>query len=422
MLREEDGQEHHHGWPELAQLADAPVARREHFIPIRKRTLSNLILADDRLTEIERASLLSICQRLDALIHLRFHGVLDDLKESYAPFNPDADTRHLTDWNTAQRDELMTEFFGTFSELIRHANYEPLDRSEVETLAGTASDWGLRLDVDFSIFHRLEVYVRGDVLGKRKRRNWRNWFREEEFDVPTHQRLIVCFRLNEHDRVEEGCDCDSIYLKMFKNIPKLDVDMLLPGTRVKITLLDQGKIWFPTLSGLIVGITRFAKATTLVVSGTLWGVLGFLAILGGTLGYGVKSFFGYLQTKDKYQHNLTRNLYYQNLDNNAGVVHRLLDEAESQEYREAILAYYLLWRDGPENGWTLDELDRAAEKFILEKIDVDVDFEADDALAKLLHLGLARQHGERLQAVPLSDALACLEQGWKHEWDSRSDK
>jgi hypothetical protein len=409
-----------HSWPDQAQLADAPVGSREHFIPIRKRTLVELILDDDSLTLAEHAELNSICQRLDALIHLRFHTVLDDLKESYASFNPDADTRHLRDLEPVEREEKMKAFFETFGQLIQHANYNRLEREEIEELSGTASDWGLRLDVDFTIFEKLEVYVRGDVIGRRTRREWRNWFRESEYDVPTHQRLIVCFHLCEHERLDDTCDAESIYIKMFKNIPKLDIDMLLPGTRPKITLFDQGKIWFPTLSGIVIGFMRFAKAISLIVSGTLWGILGFVAILGGTLGYGVKSFFGYLKTKDKYQNNLTRNLYFQNLDNNAGVIHRLLDEAESQEFREAILAYYLLWKGAPREGWTMQELDDAAEKYLYEKIEIDVDFEADDAVRKLLEIGLAHQRGEQLVAAPLSEALMRIEEGWEEEWTSRS--
>jgi len=416
----DDREPANHKWSDLAQLADAPVARREHFIPIRKRTLIELILADESLESSDRSELSSICQRLDALIHLQFHSILDDLKEAYASFNPDADTRHIRELSDVQRHDNMELFFETFGQLIRHANYDRMERAEIEELAGTASEWGLRLDVDFSLFEKLEVYVRGDVIGVKERRDWRNWFRVSEYDVPTHQRLIVCFHLRDHERLDDTCDCKSIYIKMFKNIPKLDIDMLLPGTRPKITLLDQGKIWFPTFSGIIVGFMRFAKAVSLIVSGTVWGVVAFVAILGGTLGYGVKSFFGYLKTKDKYQHNLTRNLYYQNLDNNAGVIHRLLDEAESQEFREAILAYYLLWLHSPKQGWTMQQLDEAAEKFILDKIEVDVDFEADDAVRKLLQIGLGYQKGEHYFPATLAQAALRLEEGWQEEWTARS--
>ena len=70
----------------------------------------------------------------------------------------------------------------------------------------------------------------------------------------------------------------------------------------------------------------------------IYGLFAFVVLVGGTLGYGVKSFFGYLRTKDKYQLHLTRHLYYQNLGNNKGVLFRMIHDAEEQEFREAILA------------------------------------------------------------------------------------
>ena len=45
-------------------------------------------------------------------------------------------------------------------------------------------------------------------------------------------------------------------------------------------------------------------------------------------------------TKRRYMLNMTQSLYYQNLDNNAGVLLRLLEEGEQQEACEAILAYF----------------------------------------------------------------------------------
>ena len=60
----------------------------------------------------------------------------------------------------------------------------------------------------------------------------------------------------------------------------------------------------------------------------------------------------YQSTRQAYHLMLTQSLYYQNLDNNAGVLTRLLDEAEEQECREVLLGYYCLWKYGPEQGWT----------------------------------------------------------------------
>ena len=118
---------------------------------------------------------------------------------------------------------------------------------------------------------------------------------------------------------------------------------------------------------------------------------------------------GYLRTKDKYQLNLTRSLYYQNLDNNAGVLFRILDEAEEQECREVILAYALLRRRAGEIGWTEDELDAATERFLHDALGFAVDFEVADALQKLVRLGCASvDETGRWRAVSLNAAQESL--------------
>ncbi len=237
-----------------------------------------------------------------------------------------------------------------------------------------------------------------------------------------YQRLIVVFQLSADHNQEIGADPIQVYLKLFKNIPKMDLDMLLPGTRVRMTPLDKGKIILPTLSGVTLALVKIIKGVALLATATASGLLSFLGILGGTMGYGVKSFLGYLRTKDKYQLNLTRSLYFQNLDNNAGVLFRLLDEAEEQEVREALLAWFLLWQQAPSEGWTEAELDRVAEDFLQEQFAIQVDFEIDDAMAKLLRLGLSRcdRHG-RLTAIDLDAALERLDRAWDDLFQYQQD-
>jgi hypothetical protein len=135
----------------------------------------------------------------------------------------------------------------------------------------------------------------------------------------------------------------------------------------------------------------------------VYGFIAFLIFVVGTLGYGVKSFFGYLQTKDKYHLHLTRNLYYQNLDNNAGVLTRLLFDAQEQEFREAVLAYALLLQAG-DGGLSANDLDRGAEAWLENVLQTPIDFECADAIAKLDRWKLLQRHGERLTV--LSPALA----------------
>jgi hypothetical protein len=148
----------------------------------------------------------------------------------------------------------------------------------------------------------------------------------------------------------------------------------------------------------------------------VYGLLAFLALVSGVVGYGLRSFHGYLRTREKYQLSLTRSLYFQNLDNNAGVLYHLLNEAEEQEFREVVLAWWLLWRGGMQ-GSRPAELDAAAEQWLALRCGLTVDFEVGDALEKLHRLGLAeRSPTGRWRAISIEAALENLDRAWDQQF------
>lgn len=406
---------------------DAAAAPREHFIPIRKSDLAALLAEDASLSDQERTGFLDLCKLVGSSIHVDYHRKLEEIKDAYAPLDPDMDEQPREKLTADEVNNRGQEVFAKFGHLMERANFRKLSDHEIRGALKSTSDWGLNLQLDFSIFERLEVFARGDVVGRKTISRWQDFYRKRTIDVPTYQRLAVIFRLKEAHKVAAGKHTPGsqqqglapapkrpIALKLFKNIPKADLEMLLPGTRVKMTLFDQGRIWLPTVSGIGLALFKMvAKGAALLALASFSGMVAFLALLIGTIGYGVKAFFGYLRTKDKYQLNLTRSLYFQNLDNNAGVFFRLLDEAEEQEFREAIIAYWLLWRDGGDGGWTVRQIDEEAEQFIRERCRFEVDFEIDDALDKLCTMRLVEKlPGEKWRAIPLQAALAELDRAW----------
>lgn len=344
--------------------------------------------------------------------HFDFHQRLESLKDAYAPFDADADT--MVEF-AAPHDQAIRidSFFVRIRDLLQRANYRRLSHETIAAALKESSDWGVRIAIDFDAFERLEMYVRGDMTATRTRRSWRTRFRAARFDLPIYRRLVVVFRLKPTYTTDSEEDSNSVYLKMFKDIPQVDVEMLLPATRVKMSLLDHGRIVVPTASGFVMTIYKVSKGALTLAFAGFYGMLAFLGLLGGTVGYGVKSFFGYLRARDKYRLHLTQHLYYQNLDNNAGVLYRLVDEAEEQECREAILAYFLLWRRAGFAGWSDDDLDEAAELYLQNEIGMAVDFEVGDALAKLERLRLVRRlPNGNLRAVAIEDALQRLDEDW----------
>ncbi len=73
---------------------------------------------------------------------------------------------------------------------------------------------------------------------------------------------------------------------------------------------------------------------------------------------GFNSFLGFQRAKQRHLAYMIRQLYYMSLANNVSVLTRLIDSAEEEDYKEALLAYFTLWvgatirNPGPRIAWT----------------------------------------------------------------------
>lgn len=384
---------------------------KEKFLPIRKDELIERFCQEGNLSTDDVQHFKELGHIVSAMLHFEHHLLLDRLKAAYDPFDPDTDKSPLTSGECRQSNQ--DELFSMIDSLLEKGNFFRLSRKDLEAAMKGCSAWGLNIDVDFDIFDHLAVYARGDFTGFRYRRSLKNWYRREEVELPIYQRLVVVFRLKPDRRLRRYVNTESIYMKIFKDIPQMDVEMLLPASKIKMTNLDRTKIILPTLSGLSITAWKIVKGAVIVAAAKVYGTLALLGLVGGTIGYGVRSFYGYLNTKKKYQLDLTESLYYQNLDNNLGVLYRLIGEAEEQEVLESLLAYYALWRHAGADGWTAGEVDCWAEGFIARNFHRHVNFDVSDALAKLSNLSVVDDTGDgRFRALPISDALTQLDHSW----------
>jgi hypothetical protein len=229
-----------------------------------------------------------------------------------------------------------------------------------------------------------------------------------------YERVVLFLKFRDDVDVETtlgGCRPGATMLKLFQNVPTADLEMLFPNTRIGMRTIDKLLIGVPALvSGGIVLTTKLG--TTLVLLGSLLGFwLGLhseqvelnrgttIALLAGlgTLGaYIWKQFTSFRNRKLAFTQALTHNLYFKLLDNNAGVLFRLLDDAEESECKESLLAYYFLLVEG--SPMTAEGLDARIEAWLAETWECRIDFEIDDALSKLARLGLVIESGGRWQA------------------------
>ena len=119
----------------------------------------------------------------------------------------------------------------------------------------------------------------------------------------------------------------------------------------------------------------------------------------------------YLNVRRKYMARMSRNLYEKNLDNSVGVLQYLVDSLEEQEYKEAVLVFFVLWLE--ERAMTPAEADAAVERFVHAELGgIEIDFEIADALRKVIDLGIVVAEGGRVRARSLDDALRVLDERW----------
>ncbi|HEX3313673.1 MAG TPA: DUF3754 domain-containing protein, partial [Gemmataceae bacterium] len=204
-------------------------------------------------------------------------------------------------------------------------------------------------------------------------------------------------------------DAGEVHLKYFKDIPQADIEMLLPGARPRMPRTYQLKLGGSLLSGMTLLVVNVMKP---LLTTALLGLNYLYTVIIGLLGYGWRQYAGYMTTKAALSLRVTTWLYCRNLANNSGVIFSLLEEAEEQDARETILAYFHLWRHAAQTGWTAEQLDASVARHLTALLKADVDFEVDDALAKLVRLGLARKRGDRYVPLPIDAALVHLDRMW----------
>lgn len=404
---------------QIAQQLD----RRCTFIPIRCCDLNNKLIQTLDLTAQQVDQFKHLAKQLQAIFHAEHLSAMLSLEDLYGPLDPDDGAIEINPLDDQQRDQQVERLLDVFSGLLYSAHYKRFSQDDIESAIQLGSKWSGKIEVDFNIYDRLEIFARGYRVVEVRRRRWQNFYLEEVIQQPELQRLIMAFRLkpqlDKKGNNKSNFDPNKVYLKTFKNIPETDLEMLLPGTKIKLSMMDRGKILLPTLSGMAITIGKLIRGLiVLTLAITVKAIFAWIIFLGGVAGYLVKSVMGYFRTKNKFEFGLTRSLYLKNLDNNSSVLFRILHEAEEQELMEAILCYMLLWNHcrSVDCNAGLDEtaIDKMVEAFLFQQTELDIDFEIHDALGKLARLGIVNVDAEgRWSPIELGKSVAALSENWE---------
>ena len=126
---------------------------------------------------------------------------------------------------------------------------------------------------------------------------------------------------------------DKLMLKAFKEIPAEDIEKLLPQGVIKMGRFDR-TMMVTSLSLTALGV--LAKFVTLLANYYVNWTIGFAAL---TAVIGARGWFAYKNRQNAYLASLNKMLFFKNIANNRGLITLVVDRAEDESFKEALLTY-----------------------------------------------------------------------------------
>ena len=394
----------------------------DHFIPFRQHDILCLI-QEDAPSGSEFAKSLKL---LSLILSQEFQGRLELLKMHYHSMDPNADTKLVDGALSAD----PTAFSRELKSLLERANYRALSQAELDHALTSESVFQVKLHVVLDDFRELTIYTRGQ---RQRQETIRSWFglKKRTLEVTYFERVLLYARFQDaaYFAAKKKSKAlafkpDTTQLKLFANVPAADIEMLFPNSEVRMKTLDKLVIAVPAIAGFIGIALKIAGSAAILlmllkhwlglhpnspaIDGAVWAAIGVAAF---TLAMFIGRQIGrYKYKKIQFLQALADNLFFRNLDNNAGAFHRVLDDAQEEDIKETVLAYRFLLI-GPA---TEAELDQRIEQWFVQRLQTTLDFEVDDALAKLARLGLAKLNGQVWTALAPAEAVKLLHERWNH--------
>lgn len=412
---------------------------RERFIPVNRYDLRAKLA--DMLREADGCDE-TWAHALDCLAawrHQEYRQRLAALLETYLLFSPDADTVNLRQLDEAEREAAHRALIEGIEALLVQANYVKLSEDDVHRLLAEQSPYGLNLDVDLSDFEDLLLYYRGTSVETRHERNPWRFYRKERHDVPIFQRLFLLLKLKPIEtRADEiarqksvpreqalrmarkrrshlpiGVSSGVIYVKVFKRIPQIDLEMLFPNTKIAFKPFDKMRLMVTAGGGTVAGVA--GSATKLLAITNPFAVAMGLATLSAVIFRQVNKVF---HTRNAYMMVLAQNLYFHTQANNHAALTLIADRAEEEDAKEDMLLYAFLAKH-PLRFDALPEIKAEVEQFLADACGVTVNFDAEDACRRLLADGLVRNEANGdIAALPPAEARAHLDRMWDRLLDA----
>ncbi|MDR6845310.1 TMEM143 family protein [Flavobacterium granuli] len=404
--------------------------KREHYIPFDKEFLLEEQLAEYAGDEKQIEDFKKLFDIIEHYFHYEAFNLIRNLKQNYALFDPDIHPKEREAFVGKSDFSLFKE---TLFKVLDRGNYKRVNQETLDDAFQDSDLIGLKLAIDLDAYKEYGIFVRGQHTAKEKVSKFFFW--KKEIEIEYYDRVMIYLNYHDADYYKEKksrsnkmpIDPSAIVLKIFKRVPKNDLETIFPNAIPMMSTTDKLLLWVP---GLVGGISLLSakvipaliKMQSAVESGETIDLLnsktslnqGLIAL--GILGaYLFRQYNNFVNKKIKYSKMLSDSLYFKNLGNNSGAFYSLLNSSEEEVLKETILAYSFLNRS--ETPLTEEELDHQIESWFKTKHNTDLDFDVKDALQKLKNSGLASETNGKWEVIPLDKALIRIDEIWDGVFD-----
>lgn len=389
---------------------ETPKPEPEAFIPFLYDDLVEMCLEEDRLPKSQHQDFREFSSFLSAVGNFLSHQAMDTLDKDYTYFSPDTEMRIRT-CSKEELAERQQRVIASFREAAQNANYRKLKKSEIERSFEEHGLFNMKTAVDLDEFGHVECYGRGSDFAKVAKRNWKFQKLEEPIEIWRRVLLLMEFKedseLSENQLKQRKKDAlpyvpGKIYIYLYKNVPKPDLEILFPNVRVSMNMKDRIMIGIPAIAvgigtlakigfkiGLVVGVIAFA-----VFGVKLFGVdesqtqdmmklaTAFMAVLMTIGAFGFKQYSVIKNKRISFLKKVSEHLFFRNLAMNKAVFDRVINDGEGEDAKEAMLVYYHMLINSDKK-MTRASLDETIQDWMREKHDIVIDFDIDGPVNKL---------------------------------------
>lgn len=445
------------------QSADAQnqsADKLETFIPFRRQDIIEMCLAEERLSAEDTQKFREFANILSALQHFEMLSELEQLKQCYAPFNPDAierTTSQSADWKSPTPAKAK-ELSDAFRSMLQRMSYAELSDQDIARALKEETWVHVSTDVNLEDFEELIVCYRGKSTQKIKTKKW--YVFDTDVDVPVYHRVAILVRFKNEEYFKSRKSNTSAlqvasmnftpgkaYIFHYKDIPQMDLELVFPNVVIGMNWFDKLVVGVPAAAAAVGAFAKLAPQMLVILGALLFYTLGrdwalawtgtkesdvndIMPVLAATFAIATvlgtllfNQYYAVIFKQLQFQKTVSDTLFFRNLENNRGALCAFTDLAEEEETKEMLLAYYFLLTRGNQ---TATELDQAIEGWLGSQ-GTSIDFDVSSALTQLegfasrqtsqqQPLHVVTQTEKTWSASPISEACKLLDDLWDHAY------